>query len=227
MRPLCKRLYIDSGCKGEKEMMGDILAIIGIFYLSVFIHEIGHCVMPRLAGIKEFNNIYIGIGNELHKFKIGHVSIVMNKFLIPFGHVGGNEEIKYNKFNVLQRTFVHLGGITFNLVIAIIAFGAIYYSNHDFLLIGSFASLISYIFKSVVNSSLWIFQNGFEGLTALLNAKRNLGIYYYLYILGIINSFIFIFNTIPIPMMIKNGKVLFNDGGQFIFKGLLNKDTSC
>ncbi|SNS72335.1 Peptidase family M50 [Anaerovirgula multivorans] len=207
-------------------MMGDILVIIGIFYLSVLIHEIGHCVMPRLAGVKEFNNIYLGIGNELYRLQVGNFNIVMNRFLVPFGYVGGKEKINYDSFNVLQRALIHLGGIIFNLAIAIIAFGVIYYSSYDFLLIGSFASLIPYIFKSVVYSSLWVFQNGFEGVTALLNAKNNLGIYFYFYIFGIINSFIFIFNTIPIPMMIKNGKILFNDGGQFIFKGLLNKGTA-
>ncbi|SDK12477.1 M50 family metallopeptidase [Natronincola ferrireducens] len=207
-------------------MLGDILVIIGIFYLSVFIHEIGHCVMPRMVGIKEFNNIYLGIGNELRRFKVGDLSIVINKFLVPFGYVGGKEKTNYDSFNVLQRALVHLGGIIFNLAIAVMAFGVIYYSSYDFLLIGSIASLIPYILKSVVHSSLWVFQNGFEGVGALLNAKTNLGTYFYFYIFGIINSFIFIFNTIPIPMMIKNGKILFNDGGQFIFKGLLNKGTA-
>lgn len=206
-------------------MVEGIVVIVIALYFSIIFHEIGHCILPRVAGVKGFNTIYLGFGKEIFKFTVANFTIVISRVLAPFGYFGGDKELKYSKFNIIQRALIHLGGVILNLIISMMTFGIIYNSGHDFFLVGEITSFVPYVIKNIVYSGLWIFRGGTKGIVELINARYELGIYFYLYVMGIINSFIFVFNTIPIPMMIKNNKVLFNDGGQFVYKGLLNKGT--
>jgi len=193
--------------------MIDGIIVILFLYLSLVLHELGHCLLPRVMGVYHYNRICIGVGKELITIKIVNLSIQFNRILIPFGY------IKYTSINKEDSRdgYIHdvlhqLGGVFINFCASFFIFIIIFYLDYDFWeLKNTSNNIVTYAFKSVIYSGIWLFKSGFSGIEKMIENKTNLNFSYYLYMLGTINGFIFLFNTIPLPLGI-------NDGWVFLIK---------
>lgn len=111
--------------------MNDIMwMIISTFicYMSLILHEIGHCVFPRLVGFNLFNVVIIGEGDRLFSFKILGLHFRFYKLLFPpFGgffttrRFANKEEYReyMREQTKPQIFFTHFGGNLMNVCIAL------------------------------------------------------------------------------------------------------------
>ncbi len=108
------------------------VGLIGLSFL-VFIHEMGHFLVAKWAGVK-VNTFSIGFGKKLIKWKRGETEYCIS--LIPFGgyvamageqpgeETGGKGD--FQSISVPKRILIALAGPVVNLVFAFVALAALY-----------------------------------------------------------------------------------------------------
>lgn len=116
-------------------MLGSILIFLLVLSILILVHELGHFIMARRAGIwvEEFG---FGLPPRIWGKKIGETVYSINLF--PFGgfvrlHGENTEErIKYPKRSFLKkskkiRAKIIIAGVVANFVLAVVAFGVVYW----------------------------------------------------------------------------------------------------
>ena len=104
-----------------------ILIFLGIVNILILVHELGHFIFAKRFGVK-VKEFAIGIGPTIFKRKIGET--VYSVRAIPFGgfnDIKGQEKREKGKGNFVdirffQKILVILGGVIFNVILAIFAF---------------------------------------------------------------------------------------------------------
>jgi len=86
----------------------------------MLIHELGHLFAARCCKVAA-SELAIGLGPILFGFSIG--SIRFNVRALPLGSFVRLDGTALNSRSVKAQLFVHLGGVAFNLIGGLVAFG--------------------------------------------------------------------------------------------------------
>ena len=98
-------------------------SLIMLTAVSMVIHELGHLVAARSCKV-DATELGLGFGPRIIGFKIG--SIRFNLRIIPLGSFVRLNGTALKERTVRQQLNVHLGGVTFNLIAALISYGSIF-----------------------------------------------------------------------------------------------------
>jgi membrane-associated protease RseP (regulator of RpoE activity) len=102
--------------------MTNILSFALGLGFAMIVHELGHIFAARKCGVAA-SELGLGVGRRLFAFSIRNLTVSLRAIPIAsFVRLDGNA---LNRCTVTQRSFVHLGGIIFNLLAATIAQGTL------------------------------------------------------------------------------------------------------
>jgi len=103
--------------------MTNILSFTLALGFAMIVHELGHVFAARRCGVPA-PELGLGVGPRVFGFSIRNLTFSLRAIPIAsFVRLDGNA---LNQCTVLQRSFVHLGGIIFNLLVATIAQGTLF-----------------------------------------------------------------------------------------------------
>lgn len=100
-----------------------ILSLIPLTALAMIVHELGHLVAARACNVPA-TELGLGFGPRLVGFKIGNVWF--NLRVLPLGSFVRLDGTALKQRTLRQQINVHLGGITFNLVAAVLTYGTMF-----------------------------------------------------------------------------------------------------
>src|SRR5512144_2101634 len=98
-----------------------IISIILLTALAMIVHELGHLVAARRCKVPA-TELGLGLGPKLTGFRIGDVHF--NLRLLPLGSFVRLHGTVLKQKSVRQQINVHLGGIAFNLIAALLTYGS-------------------------------------------------------------------------------------------------------
>ena len=91
--------------------------------LSMLIHELGHFTAARLCHVPA-SEIGLGLGPRLFWFRIRRMMFSLRLFPVAsFLRLDGSS---LKERPIAQQLFVHLGGVTFNLLVGLLTFGTVF-----------------------------------------------------------------------------------------------------
>ena len=100
-----------------------ILSILCCAALAMIVHELGHLVAARMCKVPA-SEIGLGLGPRLFGFRLG--SITFSLRAIPVASFLRIDGKALEARSVPQQLFVHLGGIGFNLIAAVLTCGTVF-----------------------------------------------------------------------------------------------------
>jgi membrane-associated protease RseP (regulator of RpoE activity) len=100
-----------------------ILLLSGLSALALIIHELGHLAAARSCGVRA-SELGLGLGPKLCSVRLG--SLTFSLRLLPLGSFVRLDGTALTKRSVPEQLLVHLGGIIFNLIVALVAHGTIF-----------------------------------------------------------------------------------------------------
>ncbi len=100
-----------------------ILAGIIFTAMAMIVHELGHLVAARRCSVPA-SELALGFGPRLCGFRWGPISF--NLRILPLGSFLRLDGTALAERTVPQQLLVHLGGIIFNLLVAVAAYGTIF-----------------------------------------------------------------------------------------------------
>ena len=100
-----------------------ILAIAFCLALAMIVHELGHLVAARTCRVSA-SEIGLGLGPRLFGFRIGGIAFSLRA--IPVASFLRIDGTALEARSVPQQLFVHLGGVTFNLIAAVLTYGTVF-----------------------------------------------------------------------------------------------------
>ena len=131
----------------------NFLLLIAFIYLDIYIHEFGHVIAARLAGIG-VNGVIIGTGKELmRKSVFGIPLIVTNNFGVGFTIMGSIER----KLLKLRFAFFIAGGVLLQFLLAVVC--VVFFGTKDWTYLYSRGISVPTIF--VISNVLLIVTNLF------------------------------------------------------------------
>ena len=105
------------------QKMTNILSLTLGLGLAMIVHELGHVFAARRCGVPA-SELGLGVGPRVFAFSIRNFTFSLRAIPVAsFVRLDGNA---LNQCTVMQRSFVHLGGIVFNLLTATIAQGTLF-----------------------------------------------------------------------------------------------------
>jgi membrane-associated protease RseP (regulator of RpoE activity) len=90
--------------------------------LAMIIHELGHLAAARRCGVAA-SELSLGFGPSLLGVRIGPIKFSLR--VIPLGSFVRLDGTALSQRSVAQQLLVHLGGIIFNLTVALVAYGTL------------------------------------------------------------------------------------------------------
>ena len=100
-----------------------ILAITICAALAMIVHELGHLIAARRCNVPA-SELSLGLGPRLWGFRVSGVRFSLR--LIPLGSFVRLDGVALKDRSIQQQLFVHLGGITLNIVAGLATFGTIF-----------------------------------------------------------------------------------------------------
>ena len=100
-----------------------ILSLFIFTALTLIIHELGHLTAARSCKVAA-SEVGLGLGPRLCGFRLGRITF--NLRLLPLGSFVRLDGTALADRSVAQQLLVHLGGIIFNLIVALVAHGTIF-----------------------------------------------------------------------------------------------------
>lgn len=100
-----------------------IVSLIIFTALALTVHELGHLAAARRCHVPA-SELGLGFGPRLCGFRLGRVAF--NLRLLPLGSFVRLDGTALAERSVPQQLLVHLGGITFNLIVALAAHGTLF-----------------------------------------------------------------------------------------------------
>lgn len=97
-----------------------LLSIVVCAALAMILHELGHLLAARTCKVPA-SEIGLGLGPKLFGFRCG--SIAFSLRAIPVASFLRIDGMALRARSVSQQLFVHLGGVTFNLIAAFLTRG--------------------------------------------------------------------------------------------------------
>jgi regulator of sigma E protease len=202
-------------------MIISIIAFIAVFSIVVIVHEFGHFLAARKAGVKVYEfSIGFPFSPKLFTF-FKHKETAFTVRLLPLGGFvsfskNGEEGAKeLFEASYLNRAFIMSAGSIFNIIFAFLVFVPVFVlGKHlpfmDAVLLS--AKTVWAIFSGTVLFIFNIFSgNGSEGLSgpvgiaSMAGQAASKGILNLMYFTGVISMSLGIMNLIPFPAL---------DGGQ-------------
>lgn len=104
-------------------IMSAVVSLIVFAPLAMIVHELGHLMAARLCRVAA-SELGLGMGPRLAGFRLG--SIRFNLCAIPVGSFVMLDGTALKQRSVQAQLFVHLGGILFNLVAGLLAYGTMF-----------------------------------------------------------------------------------------------------
>lgn len=101
----------------------DIFVLILVTASALFIHELGHLVAAKMCKVPA-SELSLGFGPKLVAFKIRTVQFTLR--IIPLGSYVMLDGTILKGKTIRQQLNVHLGGIAFNLMAALLSYGTIF-----------------------------------------------------------------------------------------------------
>jgi membrane-associated protease RseP (regulator of RpoE activity) len=103
--------------------LGLTLLLSVLTALALIVHELGHLAVARRCNVPA-SEISLGLGPKLCGFRLGRVAF--NLRILPLGSFVRLDGAALAERSVPQQLLVHLGGISFNLIVALAAHGTIF-----------------------------------------------------------------------------------------------------
>ena len=100
-----------------------ILSLITLTALSMLVHEFGHLVAARNCKVSA-SELGLGFGPIIVGFRVREIRY--NLRMIPLGSFVRLDGTALKERTVRQQLNVHLGGIAFNLIAALITYGSMF-----------------------------------------------------------------------------------------------------
>ena len=101
----------------------DIVALILVTASALFIHELGHLVAAKMCKVPA-SELSLGFGPKLAAIKVRSVQFTLR--VIPLGSYVMLDGTVLKSKSLRQQLNVHLGGIAFNLIAALLSYGTIF-----------------------------------------------------------------------------------------------------
>lgn len=198
-----------------------IIVFIFILGLLILVHELGHLLAAKKAGVKveEFG---IGFPPRLFKFKKGGTLYSIN--LIPLGGYVKEKEESFNKKSFLDRAKILSAGVAMNLVLAVVCltiicffvypwYEAVYMGlvkvfQLTFLISGVLVKLSQDILLSGKLSPGIV---GPVGIAGVVDQVVEQGVLNIIYFTGLLSLNLGLVNILPFPAL---------DGGRLVFLGI-------
>ena len=100
-----------------------IVSLLILTALALIVHELGHLAAARSCNVPA-SELGLGMGPRLCGFRLG--SIAFNLRILPLGSFVRLDGTALAERSVPEQLLVHLGGIIFNLIVALAAHGTIF-----------------------------------------------------------------------------------------------------
>jgi membrane-associated protease RseP (regulator of RpoE activity) len=100
-----------------------ILLLSVLSALALIVHELGHLVAARRCGVPA-SELGLGLGPKLCGVRLG--SLTFSLRLLPLGSFVRLDGTALINRSVPEQLLVHLGGVTLNLLVALVAHGTIF-----------------------------------------------------------------------------------------------------
>src|SRR3989304_825925 len=205
-------------------MIVSLLAFIAIFTLIVVVHDVGHFVTARKAGIKVYE-FSIGFPFSPRLFTLfRHKETAFTVRLLPIGGFvsfsqdGDEDTMELFEASVNKRALVLSAGSLFNIIFALIVFVPVFAIGKHLNLIdaiGLSAKTVWEILSGTIMFILNIFTghgamdglSGPVGIAAMAGQAASKGILSLFYFTGVLSVSLGIMNLFPLPAL---------DGGHLI-----------
>lgn len=97
-----------------------LLSVIIFSAFAMLIHELGHLVAARSCNVPA-SELGLGMGPRFAAFRIGGIKLSLR--VLPTGSFVMLDGTVLKQRSVRAQLFVHLGGIIFNLIAGLLAYG--------------------------------------------------------------------------------------------------------
>jgi regulator of sigma E protease len=101
----------------------DLVLLVLATALAMFIHEFGHLVAAKICKVPA-TELSLGFGPKLLAVKIGKVQFTLRA--LPLGSFVRLDGTVLRSKSIREQLNVHLGGIAFNLIAALITYGTVF-----------------------------------------------------------------------------------------------------
>lgn len=91
--------------------------------LAMIVHELGHLFVARRCSVSA-SEIGLGLGPRLFGFHLGSIRFTLRA--LPLASFVKLDGTALKERSVWEQLFVHLGGIAFNLIAALMTYGTIF-----------------------------------------------------------------------------------------------------
>ncbi|MGL4335414.1 MAG: site-2 protease family protein [Turicibacter sp.] len=183
-----------------------IFIYIGVAYISIFIHELGHYLSAYLFGVKA-TDVVTGMGICLFKIKMKHTTFTFKCF--PGGGMTTYTEGDLDRLNPIQSIIMLASGVFLNYITAIVAMSI----HRQTTLIEGLKVLNQTAGDFIMNLVQMLqFKDLFFPETTLNESIQHIAsdtstMSFVIFLFIFMNLILFLFNLLPIP---------FFDGGQII-----------
>ncbi len=205
-------------------MIVSLLAFIIVFTLIVVVHEFGHFIAARKAGIKVYEfSIGFPFSPRIitlfrHKETAFTVRLLPLGGFVSFSKDGGEDNNTLFEASYSKRAVILSAGSLFNILFAFLVFVPVFaIAKHLSLIdaIGLSANTVWEIFSGTITFILNIFTghgtmdglSGPVGIAAIAGKAASKGIVNLLYFTGVLSMSLGIMNLLPLPAL---------DGGHLI-----------
>lgn len=110
-------------CLSGSVFMVLIVSLLVFAALAMIIHELGHLVAARGCRVRA-SELGLGMGPEICGFRIGSIRLTLRA--LPVGSFVMLDGTALKERSVRAQLLVHLGGVIFNVIAGLLAYGTIF-----------------------------------------------------------------------------------------------------
>lgn len=209
-------------------MILSIIAFIGVFSIAVLVHEFGHFIAARRAGVKVYEfSIGFPFSPRLFTF-FRHKETEFTLRLLPLGGFvsfskdGDDDEEELLNVSRLSRAGIMAAGSLFNMAFAFLVFVPVFMAGKHLGLVDALSMSIQTVWQIVSGTVYFLVGllsgngsteglSGPVGIAVMAGKAAGKGILPLLFFTGVLNMSLGIMNLIPFPAL---------DGGQLLMLGL-------
>ncbi len=205
-------------------MVLSFIAFIAVFTLIVLVHELGHFIAARKAGVKVYEfSIGFPFSPRLltlfrHKETLFTVRLLPLGGFVSFSQDDGEDDIELFKTSNNKRAIILSAGSLFNIAFAFMVFIPVFMIGKHFNIIDAIAMSAKTVWEILSGTvavllNLLLGHGGMEGLAgpvgiaAMAGKAAGKGFLNLIYFTGVLSMSLGIMNLFPLPAL---------DGGQLV-----------
>ncbi|EQB87509.1 regulator of sigma E protease [Clostridium punense] len=172
----------------------DFFIIYVVLFASILIHELGHYMTSKLFKVPVYE-FCIGVGPKLYSFFRHGTEFQIRLF--PLGGYIYNNELKYERLNLLEIYIICLSGVAFNFLVFTLCLLASLDFNFDLLktALMNVSHIIIQSFRIISLKRIYILENS---LSTLFHSMKGT---FFLFFLTIVNLTLGLTNLLPLPSL--------------------------